>query len=206
MRRRFRNITADDREAETATITSLMPGRYLLAGSTRYETLPRAAQSLTGRAHVMTIWPLSQGEIHGVVETFVEQVLKDPQQLVGTRISRTSREDYVARIVAGGFPIALRRQGSGHTRWFADYVNLVCERDVLDISRVHQRASLPRLLTRLAGQTCESAQRRSGSARNQHGGEDHRELHQTPRSRLPRPPPACVGHHCGIQGWSNASR
>ena len=42
----------------------LTPGRFVLAGSTRYETLPRAAQSLTGRAHVMTIYPLSQGEIH----------------------------------------------------------------------------------------------------------------------------------------------
>jgi predicted AAA+ superfamily ATPase len=131
----------------------LTPGRYVLAGSTRYETLPQAAQSLTGRAHVMTVWPLSQGEIHGVVETFVEQLLKDPRQLVNPSASRTSREDYIARVVAGGLPIAVQRQGAARTRWFADYVNLVCERDVLEISRVRQRALLPRLLTRLAGQT-----------------------------------------------------
>jgi hypothetical protein len=131
----------------------LTPGSYVLAGSTRYETLPHAAQSLTGRAHVMTVWPLSQGEIDGVLETFVEQLLEDPRQLVNTRVSRTSREDYIARVVAGGFPIAVHRQGAARARWFADYVNLVCDRDVLEISRVQQRALLPRLLTRLAGQT-----------------------------------------------------
>jgi hypothetical protein len=37
----------------------LRPGRFLLTGSTRYGTIPRASQSLTGRAHVMTLWPLS---------------------------------------------------------------------------------------------------------------------------------------------------
>ena len=131
----------------------LTPGRYVLAGSTRYETLPRAAQSLTGRAHVMTVYPLSQGEIQGVTETFVEQLLEDPRQLPDTRVSRSSREDYIARVVAGGLPIALQRQGAARTRWFADYVNLVCERDVLEISRVQQRSLLPRLLARFAGQT-----------------------------------------------------
>ena len=43
----------------------LRPGRYLLTGSTRYATLPAASQSLTGRAHVMTVWPFSQGELRG---------------------------------------------------------------------------------------------------------------------------------------------
>lgn len=131
----------------------LVPGRYVLAGSTRYETLPRAAQSLTGRAHVMTVYPLSQGEIGGVSETFIERLLDDPRGLPDTRVSRGSREDYITRVVAGGLPVAVQRQGGARTRWFADYVNLVCERDVLEISRVHQRALLPRLLTRLAGQT-----------------------------------------------------
>src|SRR5262245_22017951 len=40
--------------------TDLRPGRYVLAGSTRFDSLPRAAQSLTGRLHRSTLWPLSQ--------------------------------------------------------------------------------------------------------------------------------------------------
>ena len=39
------------------------------------------------------------------------------------------------------------------TSWFADYVNLVVMRDVLDIAKVRQREALPRLLRQLAAQT-----------------------------------------------------
>src|SRR5205823_10259464 len=39
------------------------PGRYLLTCSTRYATLPATSQSLTGRTHVVDVWPLSQGEL-----------------------------------------------------------------------------------------------------------------------------------------------
>ncbi|MHB1474253.1 MAG: AAA family ATPase, partial [Dermatophilaceae bacterium] len=38
-----------------------LPGTAVLTGSTRHDALPRTAQGLTGRLHVMTIWPLSQG-------------------------------------------------------------------------------------------------------------------------------------------------
>jgi len=65
-----------------------------------------------------------------------------------------SREDYVNRILAGGFPMILQRQATrARTSWFADYVNLVVMRDVLDISQVRQREALPRLLRQLAAQT-----------------------------------------------------
>lgn len=54
------------------------PGRFVLTGSTRYATLPVAAQALTGRAHRVDVLPLSQGEIAGVREDFAELLLSDP--------------------------------------------------------------------------------------------------------------------------------
>jgi predicted AAA+ superfamily ATPase len=42
--------------------TDTRPGRYVLTGSTRYSVLPQAAQSLTGRAHVINVLPLSQSQ------------------------------------------------------------------------------------------------------------------------------------------------
>ncbi len=130
------------------------PGRFVLTGSTRYSTLPRAAQSLTGRVHVVTVWPLSQGEISGVRETFVERLLADPASVVPTRASATSREEYADRVLAGGLPAALRRSpGAARSRWFDDYVNLVIERDVLDIRKIRQSVVLPTFLRRLAAQT-----------------------------------------------------
>src|SRR6516225_1935088 len=52
----------------------LRPGRYVLAGSTRYATLPEAAQALTGRVDIIPVLPLSQGEIDDVSESFVARL------------------------------------------------------------------------------------------------------------------------------------
>jgi len=130
------------------------PGRFLLTGSTRYSSLPRAAQSLTGRVHVETVWPLSQGEICGVTETFVEQLLDAPSSPAHRPPSGTERVEYADRVLAGGLPAALRR-GSGRprSRWYENYVGLVVERDVLDIRDIRQGAVLPAFLRRLAAQT-----------------------------------------------------
>lgn len=43
----------------------LAPGRFVITGSTRFDALPRAAQALTGRIHVIDLLPFSQGEIDG---------------------------------------------------------------------------------------------------------------------------------------------
>src|ERR1700719_4472098 len=53
----------------------LRPGRYVLAGSTRYAAIPAAAQALTGRVDIISVLPLTQGEIDGVLETFVGKLL-----------------------------------------------------------------------------------------------------------------------------------
>lgn len=130
------------------------PGRFVLTGSTRYATLPRAAQSLTGRVHVVTVWPLSQGEIAGIRESFVDRLLRDPDALTNEAAPETDREEYAARVLSGGLPAALRRPpGRPRTRWFEDYVNLVIERDVLELRGIRQRTAMPPFLRRLAAQT-----------------------------------------------------
>lgn len=130
------------------------PGRFVITGSTRYETLPAAAQALTGRAHRVDVRPLSQGEVAEVREDFGQVLLSDPGSLIHTAQATTAREDYVSRVVVGGFPLALRRaKQTDRARWFDDYVDLVIERDVLELTRVRQRQQLPRLLRQLASQT-----------------------------------------------------
>ncbi len=133
----------------------LRPGRYVITGSTRYDALPVAAQSLTGRLHLLTVWPLTQGEIDGVRENLLAALLDDPVGAVprGT-VSATSKQEYVARITTGGMPIALaRRSPATRNRWFDNYVELVLARDVRELSRLRQREQLPALLHRLAAQT-----------------------------------------------------
>jgi uncharacterized protein len=129
------------------------PRRFVLTGSTRYTVMPQAAQSLTGRAHVINVLPLSQGELDGHREHFVDLLWEDPERIPPAARACT-RDEYVNRILAGGFPMILQRQTTrARTSWFADYIDLVVMRDVLDIARVRQREALPRLLRQLAAQT-----------------------------------------------------
>jgi predicted AAA+ superfamily ATPase len=133
----------------------LRPGRYVLAGSTRYAAIPAAAQALTGRVDIIPVLPLTQGEIDGVRETFVAKLL-DGDEIEGPPpgTAAATREEYARRAASGGMPVALRRPpGRSRSRWFANYVDLVVDKDVMDISRVRQRAMLPRLLGQLAARS-----------------------------------------------------
>src|SRR5690348_7541670 len=132
----------------------LRPGRYILAGSTRYATLPEAAQALTGRVDIIPVLPLSQGEIGDVRETFVARLLDGAGIDMTQSLMSTPRDEYARRATSGGMPVALRRPpGRSRSRWFSNYVNLVIDKDVLDISRVRQREMLPRLLGQLAARS-----------------------------------------------------
>jgi predicted AAA+ superfamily ATPase len=132
----------------------LRPGRYVLAASTRYSTLPQAGQALTGRVDIIQVLPLSQGEIDATREGFVHQLLSGSLPDDSSLTSQTGRDQYARRITSGGMPIALRRPpGRSRARWYANYLDLVLERDVVEISRIRQREMLPRLLDRFAART-----------------------------------------------------
>ncbi|MGB6050058.1 MAG: ATP-binding protein [Rhodococcus sp. (in: high G+C Gram-positive bacteria)] len=132
-----------------------LPGTAVLTGSTRQDALPRTAQALTGRLHSMTIWPLSQGEIGGVEENLLESLHHNPVAAVDAiPASTTTRAEYVDRVCAGGFPLALKRTaGASRNRWFDDYVRQSVERDAVELARIQQREALGKLLDRLAGRT-----------------------------------------------------
>ena len=131
------------------------PGRFVLAGSTRFDALPLAAQSLTGRLHRLEILPLSQGEIGGTRENLVESLLNDPASTASPTPSATTRNQYVELVARGGFPLALPRTAPARARWFDDYLALCLERDLVEEGRVRQPAALAPLLTRLASQTAQ---------------------------------------------------
>src|SRR5450432_45868 len=102
----------------------------------------------------MTIWPLSQGEIGGVQENLLPALREDPIGAVGAHpASRTTRKEYVERLCAGGFPLALRRSNAARSRWFDNYVRQSLERDAIELVRVRQRQALAELLNRLAAIT-----------------------------------------------------
>lgn len=131
-------------------------GQFVLTGSTRHESLPRAAQSLTGRLQRLAVLPLTQVEIEGNGTSLLTDLLVDHQGIVTPDPSETTRGDYIERIVRGGLPLALAaRSGPTRGRWIDSYVRLTLERDVMELSRIREAHALPMVLGRLASQTAQ---------------------------------------------------
>lgn len=131
------------------------PGRFVIAGSTRFAALPLVSQSLTGRLHRIELHPFSQGEIDAKRESLVETLFEDPASTVSPTVSTTTRSDYVQRVVRGGLPLALTGSDAARDRWFDDYVALCLERDLLEPGRVRQPGALAPLLHRVAAQSAQ---------------------------------------------------
>lgn len=133
------------------------PGRFVITGSTRYDAPPTAAQSLTGRLDVLTVSPLAWREIVDFEGSLLRALMEDPENAVSFgSISKTTREQHATRIAAGGMPIPLRRATqTGRNRWFDNYLTLILERDLRDISRLRLVEQIPGLLRRLAAQTAQ---------------------------------------------------
>ncbi|MET4781034.1 DUF4143 domain-containing protein [Glaciihabitans sp. UYNi722] len=86
----------------------------------------------------------------------LRHLFDDPASLITTATSPTTRDEYIRRVVRGGFPLAIDRPSSNsRSRWFEDYIRLTLERDARELGKLRQAASLPRLLGRLAGQTAQ---------------------------------------------------
>lgn len=47
-------------------------GRYILTGSANPLVIPQLGDSSAGRMEIVHLWPLSQGELRGVHETFID--------------------------------------------------------------------------------------------------------------------------------------
>lgn len=134
-------------------------GRYLLTGSANILTLPGIADSLAGRMEVLTLYPLSQGEIAGTQEDFISALFqKDfPLEQSGNALTK---EALLEAIALGGYPEVLSRSNAKRrAAWFDSYITTLVERDIRDISNVQDISGLIRLL-RLLGA-------RSGTLHNQ---------------------------------------
>lgn len=129
---------------------SRRPGQFLLTGSANVLFLPRLSESLAGRMEVLTLWPLSQGEIVGATTNLVDWAFTAARPPAAPP---ETREALAGRIAAGGYPEAVQRPPARRPAWFRSYITTILQRtvrDIADIDRVHE---LPRLLSVLAART-----------------------------------------------------
>ena len=128
-------------------------GQFVLAGSTRFLSVPQLSESLAGRAEILDLWPFSQGELAGVRETFLDALLTDPEQLARRRFERVDRRVLFDRLVRGGYPEVVEASPAQAARWYRNYVRTVVERDIVEASTIAQADELPMLLRLLAANT-----------------------------------------------------
>lgn len=122
------------------------PGRFLLTGSARVLGLRSLPDTLVGRMETIELWPLSQGEIDGAPDGFVDAIFHHGPAL--KHHSTESKKTYAQRLVRGGFPGSLVRDGKRQARFLKSYVSDLINRDVIQLAAIEQ-AERMRALTRL---------------------------------------------------------
>jgi len=126
--------------------------RFLLAGSVSSFLLPPGTETLTGRAHRLSLMPLAAAETFGGEHRWLAELLAtgEPHNF-RTTLERADVFDVVA---AGGYPAALRRSTPAQrTRWFASYLATVTDRDLPDLIDVRHSGALSRLYRLIAQRT-----------------------------------------------------
>ncbi len=125
------------------------PARYLLTGSAHARFVPEISEALAGRVEILTLWPLSQGEIEGRKETFLDRVFRG--DVPGAPGESLDRGHLLDRALIGGYPEAVRRRQPERRRsWFSSYVTTILQREVRDLAEIEGLADLPRLLSLVA--------------------------------------------------------
>lgn len=126
-------------------------GLFLMTGSANVWGTLRISESLAGRAERVPLWPLSQGEIQGRRERFIDDLFEGRPPALEDEPA--GRRPIAARIVTGGFPAMLQRPAARRrSRWINSYLEMILQRDVQDLAaRAQQLDELPRLLALAAG-------------------------------------------------------
>ena len=106
-------------------------GRYILTGSQNFSLMAHIAQSLAGRSALVQLLPLSIAELNAA-----GQLPPDTDSM----------------LLRGGYP-ALYARALNPARWLADYTMSYLERDVRQITQVHDLAAFQRFLRLCAGRT-----------------------------------------------------
>jgi predicted AAA+ superfamily ATPase len=117
-------------DVDAAGATGSM-GRFVLTGSQNFALMAHIAQSLAGRSALVQLLPLSIAELNAAGQL---------------------PPDLDAMLLRGGYP-ALYARPLNPARWLADYTMSYLERDVRQITQVHDLSAFQRFLRLCAGRT-----------------------------------------------------
>lgn len=129
------------------------PGRFLLTGSANVLMLPTVADSLAGRMEIIELWPFSAAELIGQPHANRLDWLCQGDLLAAPPFHWPAPTPVVSRLLAGGFPKAVLRQGHRRAAWFDSYIQAILQRDVRDLAQLEQMTELPHMLALMAARS-----------------------------------------------------
>lgn len=126
-----------------------VPGRYLLTGSANPLLVPKLGDALTGRMGFCHLFPLSQGELLGIKENFIEHLFHNkPWKPEYPSISKV---ELLNKISLGGFPAVIAAKTEEDRRfWCNDYLFNALQKDINELSKIEKFAQMPALFYGLA--------------------------------------------------------
>lgn len=131
----------------------ITPGRYVLTGSANPLLIPRLGDSLAGRMEIFNLYPLSQGELQGIHETFIDTIFDAKTNPLSIKSQELSKQELYTAILKGGYPGIQSYDDEGRNSWFKSYISMILDRDVRDLANIEGLSQFPLLLTLLATRT-----------------------------------------------------
>ena len=123
------------------------PGKFLLTGSANPLLIPKLGDSLAGRMEIIDIFPLSQGEINGIQEDFIDEIFGNFK--IKQKLNYSKKELYT-KILTGGYPSVQNVTEETFNSWMRNYLNLILQKDIKDLAQIEKITEMPNLLKILA--------------------------------------------------------
>ncbi len=128
---------------------SRIPGRFILTGSANPLLIPRLGDSLAGRIEILELLPLSQGELLGIQEKFLDCAFNKNCSFAVSQ-KEFSKAELYQTIIRGGYPLVQNYDDEGREEWFNSYITMILQRDVQDLAAISAISEMPHLLRLLA--------------------------------------------------------
>ena len=123
-----------------------IPGRYVLTGSADPMLMAKIGDSLAGRVKVLTLYPLSYGELQGIQESFVDRIWSDGS-LINLQCQKIDLEKLYTSMVSGGYPVIQNMPLNLQREWFHDYTSMVIQKDILELAMIEHIKEIPQILS-----------------------------------------------------------
>lgn len=124
-------------------------GQFLLTGSANVLTIPKVSESLAGRMILHSLFPLSQGEINGKKESFIDWAFN--QKKLPTLKKSLKQNELIDLIVKGGYPRSLKAEDQrDRFEWMRSYVDTILQRDIRSLANIEGLKDMPHILSILA--------------------------------------------------------